>query len=1070
MRRSLPSLWSGTYGRTRRSVAGCRRCFVIVRGVKPLVSIIVPTHNNEATVVRTLNSLIEQTLRDTEIVIVDDASTDATMSLCRDAQRFDPRIIIVPLDENQTALQARRIGVEHATGTYVMFCDGDDELVPQAAEEASSFALGGGYEVVHFGTTVVSATGSKHAAWERALDPFGTELFGDDILLCSAFGRPGSKINGHIWNKLYERRLVEAAWKPIDPGLRLPRAQDVYQTLLILAKATRYGGLSSSLYRYSFRAGKSGNVANRDSFQHFLASTRTYQAVEEHLSSDHWKAPAEFDANEMLDRLRDQFIDNQLNYWFRLPRPADAALGDLLRQWGPDLVLRTLADRHPGRVRMVIEAFSRLNIADLQFPKAEFASRRRQHIALLGNISGTGGVQKVMAVQAKLLIQAGYSVTVLSFTHEPESLAYEFPPSVTHRSIGPRGEVGTGVSELTRAIRECDFSVVLNHDNYSALLPWVAAVTRTMGVPSALFLHSFALRALHDFRGIFAYLPEIARTYDMTVTLSEADRMWWEASGVPNVVALPNFGPDSPIDPSSKDIIRDSDGEGPAAPSTHPPRVDLLWVGRLQDDTKNISGLLEAFAQVVTQRPHTTLAIVGGEQNPGERDRLEQMAERLDIREQVLFVGPVQDVGLWYRSAKVFLATSAIEGFNLTLVEAQAYGLPVAMYALPYLETVVGNPGIVSVGWGATERLANATLELLEDPKRAEQIGAAGRDFALRFSLEAYDTRLRSIVNRLSNLQPHEKCKTTDTTSEVTTAIVPISVIGELYRLYERMYHRTTSELQAAKRDSANLRQNLSQLKRSLADSKAQHQNLEKAIAQIEKKKPATLAPQKKAQVRPALTSGVGGVWPLWRRQGSQPFDAPSSAAFDDVALTDTVALPAAWALDSGLFGATSGRQFNGAGQVTRYEFIDLLHRLAGAPTATSELALYRDLDSGDAATAWAFQRGILKPPSSANALETLPAWKPGGPLLRRSAAMMLFRAAGGPQYRSPHVSPYADLTVNQKVYKEMCWAAHQGILPSVRRNDDTLIFDEKRLMTRSETVIALFRQMVGPLAMSDQG
>lgn len=300
----------------------------------PLVSIVVPTHNNEATVLRTLNSLLEQTLQDIEVLIVDDASSDATVSLCQDAARADERIRVIPLEDNMTALQTRRIGVEHARGGFVMFCDSDDELVPQAVEEASATAVSGGYDVVHFGTSIVSATGSKHKTWEQALDPFGAELYGEEILIRSPFGDSGAKINGGIWNKLYSRSLVQQAWKHIDPDLRLPRAQDIYQTFLILSRATRYAGITTKLYRYNFGAGKSGNVANRESFQHFLASALTFQAIEEHLASEYWTSPEDFDSGEFLSRLKNQLIAGQLNYWFRLPRPAAEAFGDLIRCWG----------------------------------------------------------------------------------------------------------------------------------------------------------------------------------------------------------------------------------------------------------------------------------------------------------------------------------------------------------------------------------------------------------------------------------------------------------------------------------------------------------------------------------------------------------------------------------------------------------------------------------------------------------------------------------------------------------------------------------------------------------------
>ncbi|GAA1808149.1 glycosyltransferase family 2 protein [Nesterenkonia flava] len=310
--------------------------------VNVLVSIIVPTHNNEATIRRTLDSISAQSLTSIEIVIVNDASTDNTLPLCRAAQQTDTRITLVDLKENVSVFQSRRIGVEQATGKYVMFCDGDDQLEPDAAERASVLARAGGYDIVHFGTTIVGASGNRHHAWERALDPFAAELNGDDIFLASPFAQAGRQINGHIWNKLYERELVRAAWKSIDPDLRLTRAEDVYQTLLLLCNAARYGGLFLPLYRYNFGKGRAGNISTLESFDYFLESACAYDAMATHLDSDQRATPAGFDTDVLLRRLRDQFIENQLSYWVRLEPPADDALKKLLRLWGPEAVLEAL--------------------------------------------------------------------------------------------------------------------------------------------------------------------------------------------------------------------------------------------------------------------------------------------------------------------------------------------------------------------------------------------------------------------------------------------------------------------------------------------------------------------------------------------------------------------------------------------------------------------------------------------------------------------------------------------------------------------------------------------------------
>lgn len=1039
----------------------------MIDDVNPLVSIIVPTHDNETTIVRTLNSLLEQTLRDIEIVVVDDASTDATVEFCREVARIDPRVVIEEMVWNGTALQARRLGVERATGTYIMFCDSDDELEPHAAESATSFASGGGYDIVHFGTKIVSATGSKHAAWEKSLAPFGTELFGEEILLSSPFARSDMPINGNIWSKLYERSLVQRAWSNIDPSLRLPRAQDIYQTLLLFAAATRYGGLEKQLYRYNFGAGKSGNVVDHGSFQHFLAATRTYQAVEEHVFSPEWRAAADFDVDQMLSRLREQLIANQLNYWFRLPQPAGEAFGDLLRHWDVADVLKALAEKHPGEVQVVRRAVNTLHSDHPVNRNSDSHSEGAPRIALLGNIAGVGGVQKMMGVQAGILAEAGHDVTVLSFDHSSSDLVQDLTPGVEMRNIGPKNEVGKTVAGLIDAVRERNIGVLLNHDNYSAVFPWVALVARLLGLRSALFIHSFALRALYDFRAVFAQLPEIARAYDVTVTLSAADRAWWEASGVRNVRALPNLGP------STTDLVDatpiQSEAGGLLAPDGVVRSVDFLWVGRLHDETKNISGLLRAFARIEALRPGATLAIVGGEHTPGDIAKLQKIAEGLGVQEFVFFAGASQNVFDWYRAAKVFLATSDVEGFNLTLAEAQACGLPVVMYELPYLETTRGNPGIVAVEWGDSEALADAAIDLLGDQDKSAQLASAGQEFVHRFSRDAYTSGLRAIVDELTGLEPPTSI-TSQSNDGIEMVSVPASILRELYRLYGRMHPRMSAQLRRARGESANLRTSLSQLKRALADTTGKQQQLEKAIAQIEQGKPAP-APRAKPAV-PAPRTGpptIGGIWPLWGRDGVQPFEPPVSVPFDDIKSTDEVAIPAMWALDSGVLETTARRHFDGARKVTRYDFVRILYRLAGSPEAPLEIASYSDLPVDDPVIIWAIQRGIMSSPAE-EAVEKRPRWNPGYRVPRRTAALLLYRAAGQPRYNAPAISPYADLTPTMPLYKAMCWAAHQGVLPAVRFDDGTLHFEERHEMTRADTVTAIFRQMIGPLTLSPRG
>jgi glycosyltransferase involved in cell wall biosynthesis len=100
---------------------------------QPLVSAIVPTHNRAALVVRAVQSIMAQTYRNLEIIVVDDASTDDTRTAIE--RLGDTRIRYVRHDTNKGGSAARNTGIRHARGTYIAFLDDDDEWEPRKTEE-----------------------------------------------------------------------------------------------------------------------------------------------------------------------------------------------------------------------------------------------------------------------------------------------------------------------------------------------------------------------------------------------------------------------------------------------------------------------------------------------------------------------------------------------------------------------------------------------------------------------------------------------------------------------------------------------------------------------------------------------------------------------------------------------------------------------------------------------------------------------------------------------------------------------------------------------------------------------
>ena len=102
--------------------------------VAPLVSVILPTHDRAATLARAIQSVLQQTFRDFELIVVDDGSTDMTPMLLR-RYAADKRVKVLAGAWRGAAV-SRNLGLAVARGSYLAFQDSDDEWLPQKLERA----------------------------------------------------------------------------------------------------------------------------------------------------------------------------------------------------------------------------------------------------------------------------------------------------------------------------------------------------------------------------------------------------------------------------------------------------------------------------------------------------------------------------------------------------------------------------------------------------------------------------------------------------------------------------------------------------------------------------------------------------------------------------------------------------------------------------------------------------------------------------------------------------------------------------------------------------------------------
>ena len=228
------------------------------------VSIIVPVYNAEKYLTECLDSLINQTLKEIEIIIINDGSTDNSKEIILDFARKDKRIIVID-SPNEGVSAARNKGLQHAQGTYVGFVDADDYLDTTMYEKLYESAEEQNASLAVCNAWVVADKGEP----KKRLQLENKEIaVSDKAVLIRDF--LNFKYDFANWNKIYALDIIRQYQLKFDQKLAI--WEDLLFNLEFLAYAKKMVTLNEPLYYY--RLHTASVIARSD-----LLLSKQYNAV-----------------------------------------------------------------------------------------------------------------------------------------------------------------------------------------------------------------------------------------------------------------------------------------------------------------------------------------------------------------------------------------------------------------------------------------------------------------------------------------------------------------------------------------------------------------------------------------------------------------------------------------------------------------------------------------------------------------------------------------------------------------------------------------------------------------------
>lgn len=715
-----------------------------------MISVILPVYNRKNTVRKAVESVLNQTERDVECIVVDDASTDGTAEVL--AEIRDSRLHVIRLTENGGACHARNVGIKAAKGAYIAFQDSDDCFHPDKLARQWSFLTETGADVVFCAMNRIC--GQQTEVFPQHLP--------DAPITQTMLLRENLASTQCIFGRAEVFRDT-----PFDEGM--PRLQDWALMLDLAAKYTVRGDATPLVDVYV----QPDSLSNQPK-KLLPALRRIYLRHAEVIKAncpEHWVVMLTQAAErtgetawtgELLDKAPEWVI-----------RPAQiAALGEIVLGQGGEaagdkiLLTRNLSDlrgmgdkkrylpqkllgqalkesatveiagetarsetermslmmrgwlNHREAWDVLTETFGEVPcIAELaaaqhtQMPLWARTIRQTARkplpdkpisrvAAYYHNVHG-GGVQQVTAKLLRVWTQMGLEVTLIT-SEAPSAEDYPLPEGIRRVTIAPFDPFDAEkrrrhIRELAEAARTVD--LVVDHAWADPMLLFDVLAIQAAGAKVLLHTHSiFSMtllkRELHD---RFQCMPDVAALADGVVALTAADACYWRQFS-PRVFETRN-----PFEVAN-------------VPLNALAGRTMLWAGRNSPE-KRPQDAIAAAKWIAERVPGAKLIVLGGgfEQEAAENSS-----------DAIVYAGFHRDTEAYFRQADVFLCTSEYEGFSLTMAEAQARGVPCVTYDMPYLPILQGG-GHVSVPMGDIDALAKAAADLLLDAGRRVQLGQEAR-------------------------------------------------------------------------------------------------------------------------------------------------------------------------------------------------------------------------------------------------------------------------------------------------------------------------------------------------------
>ena len=215
------------------------------------ISVIMPIYNSGIYLEKAIQSIIEQSLKEFELILIDDGSTDGSGKICDKYSLLDKRIITIHQNNNGICF-ARNTALKIAKGEYIAFCDHDDIYLPDLLEKTYLTAKLNNADLVKFGKEEVNLNGDKITKIKKNSPSY--KIYKNNEIKDSFFKLLGSRTLDCVWDGLYKRSFLKENNLYFDSSYKFG-GEDLDFNCRLLPKVKRFITINDIFYKHFIRKG-----------------------------------------------------------------------------------------------------------------------------------------------------------------------------------------------------------------------------------------------------------------------------------------------------------------------------------------------------------------------------------------------------------------------------------------------------------------------------------------------------------------------------------------------------------------------------------------------------------------------------------------------------------------------------------------------------------------------------------------------------------------------------------------------------------------------------------------------